>query len=708
MDFIAWHGCTKAEHQALYGQWWAEGFRTISLCLYGTPADPRYAAVMVKRPDVIDERHFPALDAAQYQHTFDVHEALGYGLVIVSANGPANAPTFAAVFQPMDPIPLTQHDLDGKTLRTLNEQAWDNGTSLQWLDAYGDPNDPSYVAIWTPNPDLVAWNCDTYDAAQRLDADASAMQAQFDAAVSGGARLRHVAVTPGGRYVPIFDDSVTTGWVAQHGLSAADYQKAFDDLTAQGFAPVQVSAKGPAESATFAAIFRYDESVLPRSFSTTGNAAIPEIDACVENIMRANALRGASLAITKGTKLVYAKGYTYAEPGYPAVQPTTFFRQASVSKTFAALAAHDLIAENKATLDTRVQDVLHLTSPGGSAPSDERFGDITIRHLLEMTSGVESGLIAEDVAVAKDAHVSLPVDSRRLAAYAASRTLTIKPGDPPDGYNNGGYFLLGLVVAALRQKATFAEALQPTLDKLQISRVRSARSLVTAQAADEARYQPNSEAFSPKHFLRFTLARSVMSHAQPVVPLGYGEWNLENCGGAGGLSAAATDVARMIAAFSLHQGDPVLLQAIAAMLAGAADASSKYGTVQSHGYHGLDRCTLDDQAKLVYEGFKGGDLSTSQNMIYFMRDGFGYVLCFDRTVPKNVAAWFPKYDALLQAAAKQAWGETDLFPLYGMPSFNTLALIAFPWPFKFLALQATAARIGGFVRTVVRQFSRRR
>ena len=41
-------------------------------------------------------------------------------------------------------------------------------------------------------------------------------------------------------------------------------------------------------------------------------------------------MRGASPATTYGIRLVYAKGYTWAEPGYPRTQPETLFRIASV------------------------------------------------------------------------------------------------------------------------------------------------------------------------------------------------------------------------------------------------------------------------------------------------------------------------------------------------------------------------------------------
>jgi Bacterial tandem repeat domain 1 len=44
-------------------------------------------------------------------------------------------------------------------------------------------------------------------------------------------------------------------WVAVHGINANDYQAFFNKWTAQGFAPVLVSATGPLSNAIFAAVF---------------------------------------------------------------------------------------------------------------------------------------------------------------------------------------------------------------------------------------------------------------------------------------------------------------------------------------------------------------------------------------------------------------------------------------------------------------------
>src|SRR6266849_7229947 len=84
--FRAYHGVTGAQHQASFNSLSAQGFRMISLSVYGDPGDARYAAVWVQRPG-------PAwvavhgVDSAGYQSFFNNWTAKGFVPVRVSATG---------------------------------------------------------------------------------------------------------------------------------------------------------------------------------------------------------------------------------------------------------------------------------------------------------------------------------------------------------------------------------------------------------------------------------------------------------------------------------------------------------------------------------------------------------------------------------------------------------------------------------------------
>ena len=57
------------------------------------------------------------------------------------------------------------------------------------------------------------------------------------------------------RYAAVWVQRPGPAWWAVHNLSADAYQAKFNELVGQGYAPVLVSASGPAASATFTALF---------------------------------------------------------------------------------------------------------------------------------------------------------------------------------------------------------------------------------------------------------------------------------------------------------------------------------------------------------------------------------------------------------------------------------------------------------------------
>jgi hypothetical protein len=332
VEFEAWHGMTLAEHEALRDQWAAQGYRFVSLSIYGAVDAPVFAAVMVKQAEPVAQRDFPVMTASQWQLTFDAQAQQGYGPVILAATGTAADPRFAAVFEPQASIPLTRHGLtsgaytDTATIQGANFGARADGLILSWAASYGTPADRRFAGIWQPNPDATLWNCDG------LTDSPADYQARFDAEKSAWARPGFVTVGPGNTYMSLFVGNEIGPLQARHNMTPAEYQTQFNTLKAEGYFPVCVQAAGAdAASARFAALFVQQQTIVPRQFTATGPVANADIDNVVQAMMQTYpTVRHAALAIVHGARLVYARGYTLAEPDWPIVQPTTFFRLASV------------------------------------------------------------------------------------------------------------------------------------------------------------------------------------------------------------------------------------------------------------------------------------------------------------------------------------------------------------------------------------------
>ncbi|SCL59549.1 CubicO group peptidase, beta-lactamase class C family [Micromonospora citrea] len=161
----------------------------------------------------------------------------------------------------------------------------------------------------------------------------------------------------------------------------------------------------------------------------TANAAVEPsaaaIDAYVARAMEAKALPGISVVVTHGGKVVHAGGYGHDSAGDPVTERTPM-RVASVSKSFTAMAVMTLVDEGRIALDEPVAQQLP-----DFRMADPRAGRITVRHLLNQTSGLSDGRV--DLRAAESA--------TDLASYVAALRSGAVAADPGTrwAYCNANY-----------------------------------------------------------------------------------------------------------------------------------------------------------------------------------------------------------------------------------------------------------------------------
>jgi len=670
---VGWHDQSLAQYTKLHDAAIGNGYRLVSLSIYGPTSAPLYAAVMIKRSNPTEQRHWPNLTSAPLTQILQDQSAQGFGATILAATGPASDPRFALVCEQQDPVSLTLFGLksgradDAATIEGKHREARIQGLIPLWIASYGTGNDLRFAAVWSRNNDQSTWNP---DGLAEADKD---LQARINAQMSGWCRPALLAVNQDGRHASVFVDNQVGSWQAQHGLTSAQYQQAFDAWTAKGYLPICVQAAGASgNAARFAALFVQRETPDARSFIATGPTQNADIDNVILKFMKAQPLRQASVAIVKGTKLVYARGYTYAEANWPVTQPTTLFRLASVSKTVTALALFQLIEEGKLKLTDTMQSILQLKTPAGGAPKDPRFAAITVQNLLEHTSGLNPGAFNNDIAVL-EAHRAgrpgswnLPVTAGMVDAFVASLPMVTDPG-AAQVYNNCGHYMLGRIVAKIRNAATPIAAMQQHLfAPLHISRIRQARTLIGNQLPDEARYGATVAGSGPDLRLDIPVMRSVMSNDRPLVPRGYGEEQYEDKEGSGGLSAATTDLARLLAVWISPNDTPALKRATVETMLNNAVVTLK--SFKTRAGYGLDGAAL--RANGLYYGQKGGDLVTSQNVLQFNGE-WGFIANWAGRIVEPNTHWYPNFPELMNIATKVDWDATDLFPNFGMPALQT-------------------------------------
>jgi CubicO group peptidase (beta-lactamase class C family) len=158
---------------------------------------------------------------------------------------------------------------------------------------------------------------------------------------------------------------------------------------------------------------------------------------------------GAAVGVIKDGKLIYAKGYGLANLEYDIPNDAdSVFRIASTSKQFTA-ACIVLLAERG---ELNLTDTLDKFLPD----FPDYAKDITIRHLLNHTSGIRDYLTLADL---KGLGVEDYYQDKDVISWLVNQTeLSFPPGEEYL-YSNSGYWLLGKIVeqVAGMNMAEFAE-----------------------------------------------------------------------------------------------------------------------------------------------------------------------------------------------------------------------------------------------------------
>jgi len=326
--------------------------------------------------------------------------------------------------------------------------------------------------------------------------------------------------------------------------------------------------------------------------------------------------------------------------------------------------------------------VLNLKQPDGSAPADSRFADITVQHLLESRSGIPQGNIYNAKEASDAAGGTLPASGTEVARYCASQMLTGDPGDMNNSvYGNMDYMMLSLIVQKKMNAASFEAALKTlVLDPLKMSRTRGGRTRADQQLPGEARHHMTVHDPEANWALwQLQTEATIKIEDRPLAPSHYGAWDYEFLDGCGGLSAAVVDVARLCAMLAARKGNGVLEADTITDMLKAAWNCRNYKTAAgegSHGYHGMDWVSREDEPDNKWGYSKGGWLPGQGSSLKGITGSYFYVYLQNGNTPKEATAelWEP----LAAAVEARDWGTTDRFPDYGMPALPKYSFKAMP------------------------------
>jgi N-acyl-D-amino-acid deacylase len=402
-----------------------------------------------------------------------------------------------------------------------------------------------------------------------------------------------------------------------------------------------------------------------RAFGQITGPVMPKLaayDDLMTAFMRAHKPPGAALAVAYRGRLVYARGFGYAnlERREP-VRPGSLFRIASISKPFTATAVMQLVEQGKLQLDQRVFPILKLQPHlERGARLDQRWHDITVRHCLQHTGGWNRDKsfdpMSADTAeqVAKALRVPLPIHPQQIIRYTMGKPLDFAPGTAY-AYSNFGYCVLGRVIEAVSGKPYHEWVRQKILLPLGIRDMQLGRNLLADHAPGEVQY------YDSRH--RTGRAISGPRIGQPS-PLPYGVECVETMDANGGWIASAVDLLRFAVALDDPKRCPILSESsIQTMLApppGPVGHGPKGRPKTSYYACGWD---VRPAGAGKYTKWHTGLLAGSSTLLVCRDDGINWAVLFNGDAGKDGKEFAGLIDPLLHKPASEIkdWPEIDLF-----------------------------------------------
>ncbi len=301
----------------------------------------------------------------------------------------------------------------------------------------------------------------------------------------------------------------------------------------------------------------YDLRLAPASVST--GEVVPELksfDDMMHDFLSEHRVPGASVAVTDHGRLVFARGYGYADlKSRQKVTYDSLFRIASISKPITAIAILQLVDQGKLSLDAKVFDILDFNSDINAAGDkfEKRLRDVTVEHLLQHRGGwdrdVSFDAMFQSLRFARDLNVASPAKPNDIIRRMLTQPLDFSPGDRY-AYSNFGYCLLGRVIESVSGKSYEDFVQSSILHPLGIKDMRIGATRLQGRVEKEVRYyQPG---YGKSVFEADLGTRS---------PWPYGTWHLEAMDSHGGWLASAVDLAKIAVALDDAKNSPLLTPA---------------------------------------------------------------------------------------------------------------------------------------------------
>jgi N-acyl-D-amino-acid deacylase len=370
--------------------------------------------------------------------------------------------------------------------------------------------------------------------------------------------------------------------------------------------------------------------------------------------MERHHLPGGALAISKDGKLVYARGFGYADvENKVPVDPDSLFRIASLTKPITAVAVMKLVERGKLNLDSPAFSLLPEIQTELSHAVDPRIRKVTVRQLLHHTGGWDRNAsfdpMFRPIVAAKAVNAPAPASCSTVIRYMMTQKLDFDPGHKY-AYSNFGYCVLGRIIEQLSGTSYEQFVKRELLSPLAVRRMKEGASLRSDQVNREVRYYDYPDA--PKR-------TTVFPRTTEEVVAPYGSFNLEAMDSHGGWIASAIDLVQFANAIDGRAGKRYLKpESVKTMLERPAHPVSK-GAASWYALGWMVRPVGNDS-----NWWHAGSLPGTTTLLVRTHNGYAWAALFNSR--PNAGNLGSELDAGLWRAFEKVttWPAWDLLPRF--------------------------------------------
>lgn len=364
----------------------------------------------------------------------------------------------------------------------------------------------------------------------------------------------------------------------------------------------------------------------PAEIPATGqfDVRLRPLDDLMTGFLTKHKLPGASLAVGRGGRVLYARGFGWADvDAKKPVQPDSLFRLASISKSITAIAVMRAVEQGCLSLDDKILPWLGELVP--AEIPDARWRDITLRHLLQHTGGWDRDksfdAMFRAVPFANELGVDPPAKPEHVIRVMLKKPLDFTPGERY-AYSNFGYCLLGRVLERLDGVSYFESVRRRVLCPLGLRQLCLGRTLKQFADPHEVTYYGVANATAPSVFA---------SNLGQQVSVPYGAWHLEAMDAHGGWIGSASDLVRLAMSLDPQSCCPLLtadgLKTMWARPTGAAGYEANGSPKETHYGLGWFVRTLPSGDR--FNVSHSGSLDGTSTIFVRRHDGFCWAVLFN-------------------------------------------------------------------------------